>query len=347
MNSMQGLVVLQKRYDSITSGRIYNLTRGLLVIGKNKHTKTYFVLKMKRPPNTELHRPLKSLVAEEKDEFTAEGVNEYLKRSKLDTVKGEKIYGLLGFIKFLAGYYLVVITQKQRVTKICGHSIYSLSGTSIYPLFVPGNKDTKYLEMLNSILQIGKDFYFSYTYDLTFTLQDNVIKGIQEKTNINTEFVWNWYLLSEFVSIVKRPGWILPVIFGFVGSAEINNIAFPFSIHIIGRRSRFYAGTRYLTRGVNEQGKTGNFVEIEQIVEDRRQQTPGRISASSYVHIRGSIPVLWRQGSATKPKPEIITSDADYMHTLTKVHISDLIKRYGKPLVLVNLTKVVLFVDSS
>jgi len=343
---MKGLAPLQKRYDAITSARLYLLVPGIIIVGNNKYSKKYFILKMRRAPATDLHKALKYIVVEEKDEYTKEGVKEYLKQAKVDIKEGKKIYGLLGFIRFLGGYYLVVITQKQRVSKICKHSIYCISGTCIYALFLPNAKDTKYLDMLNSILQIGKDFYFSYTYDLTSTLQDSVIKGIKEKNNINTEFVWNWYLLSEFVSIIKRPGWILPVIFGFVGSAEINNIAFPFSIHIIGRRSRFYAGTRYLTRGVNEQGKTGNFVEIEQIVEDRRQQAPGRISASSYVHIRGSIPVLWRQGSATKPKPEIIISEADYMHILTKVHISDLIKRYGKPLVLVNLTKVLLLINS-
>jgi hypothetical protein len=80
-------------------------------------------------------------------------------------------------------------------------------------------------------------------------------------------------------------------------------------------------------------------VEIEQIVEDERIQSPGRISVSSYVHVRGSIPVLWKQGSAAKPKPEIILNNEDYMLTLTKMHIADLIKRYGTPITFINLTK--------
>ena len=198
--------------------------------------------------------------------------------------------------------------------------------------------------MLNLTLQNSKDFYFSYTYDITSTLQDNVTRSIQLKNNgvYNGEFVWNTHLLSEFKDIVKRKDWILPMTYGFVDTARIRNFAFPFSIHVMARRSRFYAGTRYLKRGVNEEGKTGNFVEIEQIVEDERVQTAGMFSASSYVHVRGSIPTLWRQGSPTNPKPEIILNETDYMMTLTKLHIADLFTRYGKPLFLVNLTKVLI-----
>jgi len=340
---MKGVVALQRRHNTITSAKIYSLLPGLLVVGKNKYTSKYYILKMKRAPDSDLASPLNTYVSEEESEFSKSQVNEYLINAKADPKAGQKIFGILGFIKFLAGYYLVVISQRQRVCKIFKNSVYNAQATTIYPLFVPNKKDTTYLEMLNQVLQNSKDFYFSYTYDLTSSLQENVIRSIQLKNDdacCNQEFVWNSHLLSEFTSIVKRKDWILPVVFGFVGGTSIKNYSFPCAIYIIARRSQYYAGTRYLTRGVNEEGKCGNSVEIEQIVEDQRVQPMGMISGSSYVHIRGSIPVLWRQGNAAKPKPEIIISEEDYMLTLSKMHIADLLKRYGKPLIFVNLTKV-------
>ena len=338
---MKGVVAFPKRYNVVTSAKVYSLKAGLLVVGKCKYLKQYYIVKMKKAPDSDLPKSLKTYVSEDEQIYSKTGVQEYLKMANADPQGFKKICGIMGFIKFLAGYYVIFIEEKQKVCTICRNSIFSATKTAIYPLFVPNKKDTMYIEMLNLILQSSKDFYFSYTYDITSSLQDNVSRSLQLKNEyaFNDEFVWNTFLLTEFSNIVKRKDWLLHLSYGFVGSVSVRSFAFPFSISLIARRSRFYAGTRYLKRGVNEAGKTGNFVEIEQIVEDERIQAPGKISISSYVHVRGSIPVLWKQGSAAKPKPEIILNNGDYMLTLTKTHIADLIQRYGTPVTFMNLTK--------
>ena len=38
-------------------------------------------------------------------------------------------------------------------------------------------------------------------------------------------------------------------------------------VTLISRRSRYFAGTRFLKRGINHQGNVANFVETEQLVE--------------------------------------------------------------------------------
>ncbi|KAE8722902.1 Phosphoinositide phosphatase SAC2 [Hibiscus syriacus] len=75
---------------------------------------------------------------------------------------------------------------------------------------------------------------------------------------------------------------------------------------LIARRSRHYAGTRYLKRGVNEKGKVANDVETEQIVfEDVPEGCPTQISC--VVQNRGSIPLFWSQEtSRLNLKPDII-----------------------------------------
>jgi hypothetical protein len=73
---------------------------------------------------------------------------------------------------------------------------------------------------------------------------------------------------------------------------------------LIARRSRHYAGTRYLKRGVNVHGKVANDCEIEQIL----QHEDGKLATyASYVQYRGSIPTYWAQEtSVTMPKPPIL-----------------------------------------
>ena len=130
-------------------------------------------------------------------------------------------------------------------------------------------------------VDMTKNFYFSYTYDLTNTLQVNMTmpsnnnNDRQSNTKIpfryNDMFVWNQYLLKAgFKDINSRSGWILPLIYGFVDQAsklndfdalihsharlniEISVFGRNVVITLIARRSRHFAGARFLKRGVND-----------------------------------------------------------------------------------------------
>lgn len=81
------------------------------------------------------------------------------------------------------------------------------------------------------------------------------------------------------------------------------------SLTLIARRSRHFAGTRYLKRGVNDKGRVANDVETEQIVVDEAtvSSDPQELHASSMVQVRGSIPLFWSQeANALSPKPDIV-----------------------------------------
>jgi hypothetical protein len=83
---------------------------------------------------------------------------------------------------------------------------------------------------------------------------------------------------------------------------------------LISRRSRHFAGTRYLKRGLNEDGKVANFVETEQIVYVHHSSFDDKPVVSSFVQIRGSIPLTWTQkASALIPKPDIICIDYNFI----------------------------------
>lgn len=92
-----------------------------------------------------------------------------------------KAYGIIGFVKFLKGYYLVLIADRKKVAKIGKHSIFKIKEMKMITLFksvIDKREDeAKYVQIFKEI-DISKGFYFSYTYDITHTLQGNVLKQL-------------------------------------------------------------------------------------------------------------------------------------------------------------------------
>lgn len=106
---------------------------------------------------------------------------------------------------------------------------------------------------------------------------------------------------------------------------------------LIARRSRHFAGTRYLKRGVSDRGTVANDVEHEQMLQD--ECNGGNIDGnsvggghgvfSSYLQMRGSIPVYWSQeSSVTIPKPPIVLNRVDPTYRATQIHFEHLFQRW-------------------
>jgi len=61
---------------------------------------------------------------------------------------------------------------------------------------------------------------------------------------------------------------------------------------------------------------------------------------SSYLQMRGSIPVYWSQeSSVTIPKPPIVLNRVDPTYRATQIHFEHLFQRYGSPIVVLDLVK--------
>lgn len=111
---------------------------------------------------------------------------------------------------------------------------------------------------------------------------------------------------------------------------------------LIARVSKEFAGARYLRRGVSSDGRVANHVEVEQILFDAgtlsRHFTTGAFS--SYVQVRGSVPVRWYHPPGTSmPKPPIIVAEGDVFHNATCLHFQELLLDYGAPIVATDLMK--------
>ncbi|RKF58174.1 Phosphatidylinositide phosphatase SAC2 [Erysiphe neolycopersici] len=110
-------------------------------------------------------------------------------------------------------------------------------------------------------------------------------------------------------------------------STEIEITQKDFLLTLISRRSVRRAGLRYLRRGVDENGYTANFVETEQILSDPNWMPSRRLS--SFIQIRGSIPVFWSQSpNSFKPTPRLQHGEETNLRAY-RAHIKNITSTYG------------------
>lgn len=360
-----------------------------------------------------------------------------------------RFFGIVGFIRFTSTYYMVLISRRSVVALIGGHYVYHCDETVILPVChasvlasLPGRtklmeqEEARLLHLFKQV-DLSKNFYFSYTYDLTKTLQDNLtsVPGdpLDQASSVspskqpltawgyNEKFIWNHHLLlpafaaSEHMQPHEDPRneWVLPLVYGFVDQAKLSVLNRTVYTTLIARRSRHFAGARFLKRGINEKGHVANDVETEQIVSEAlttpffapgrkrfepRERHPRSASGglrsgpeliranrlrekpifqppfvgamhypeashpkgaqddddddyedlpldaspryTSYVMMRGSIPVYWTQDSTNmSPRPPIEVSLVDPYYSAAALHFDELFHRYGTPVIVLNLIK--------
>ncbi|KAF2688181.1 hypothetical protein K458DRAFT_385750 [Lentithecium fluviatile CBS 122367] len=274
-------------------------------------------------------------------------------------------WGLLGFIRFTEAYYMVLITKRAQVAMIGGHYIYQVDGTELIPLTTGSSsrfakdrnsEEIRFLSILHN-LDLNRFFYFSYSYNITRSLQQNIVRERQalngglahSKPDFQDMFVWNHHLLEPAKKALKNVyDWCHPIIHGSVDQSTIDVFGRRIYITLLARRSRFFAGARFLKRGTNDLGYVANDVETEQIVSEALTTSfhaPGpRLFAnptySSYVQHRGSIPLYWTQdNTGVAPKPDIDLNLPDPFFSAAALHFDNLFERYGAPVYVLNLIK--------
>lgn len=171
--------------------------------------------------------------------------------------------------------------------------------------------------------------------DNVYVVRRNDLKKLTQ--NI---FLWNNFHIKEFFNLMENKIWCVWFIYGFFEQVECLFYGQRFLVTVIGRRSRKFAGTRYLKRGINDEGDVANDVETEQILEEISTASSEKPIISSYVHIRGSVPIYWYQEqNGILPKPDIKVNLSDIFYESTTKHFMKLIERYGEPIIVGNLTK--------
>ncbi|KAI3833505.1 hypothetical protein MKW98_024504 [Papaver atlanticum] len=327
--------------------RLYETQSNFYIVGRNKSKTVWRVLKIDRSEPTELN------IVEDSTTYSEREIFELLTRIHVGnaTTGGLKFvtscYGIVGFIKFLGPYYMLLITKRKQIGEICGHVIYGISKTEMFPIPHPSvqtdtfssKSENRYKKLLFSI-DLTKDFFFSFSYNIMRSLQRNLCDAqtagpvLYEKM-----FVWNEFLTRGIRGNLNNTVWTVALVYGFFKQAKLSVSGRDFKLTLISRRSRLYAGPRYHKRGVDERGRVANDVETEQIVfEDLPEGCP--VEISSVVQHRGSIPLFWSQeASLLNVKPKIRLSRRDENYKATRLHFDNLVTRYGNPIIILNLIK--------
>ncbi|WVZ56591.1 hypothetical protein U9M48_007093 [Paspalum notatum var. saurae] len=110
-------------------------------------------------------------------------------------------------------------------------------------------------------------------------------------------------------------------------SAQLTLKDRPVRITLFSRRCNRRLGTRMWRRGANLEGATANFVETEQLVEYEG-------FTSSFIQVRGSIPLLWEQIVDLSYKPRLSIIEHEETPKVIQRHFYDLSQRYGDTIVI-------------
>ncbi|XP_028295394.1 polyphosphoinositide phosphatase isoform X2 [Gouania willdenowi] len=370
---------------------LYETRARYFLVGSNLAKTKHRVLKIDRTEPRDL------VIIDDKHVYNQQDVQELLGR--LDQGNRTKIgqkgssglsravtaFGIVGFVRFLEGYYMVLITKHRKMADIGGHSIYKIEDTTM--IYIPNDSvrvthpdEARYVRIFQSV-DLSSNFYFSYSYDLSHSLQYNltllqrpfelwsssaaapsaeeevhtaskhdsfdifedeglptqVVHGLQNEPYY--KYVWNGKLLERVKDIVHHD-WLTYIIYGFCGQSKLLIFGRPVLITLIARRSSKFAGTRFLKRGANCEGDVANEVETEQIIHDASVMSFTAGSYSSYVQVRGSVPLYWSQDISTMmPKPPIRLDQADPYAHVAALHFDQMLQRFGSPIIILNLVK--------
>lgn len=200
-------------------------------------------------------------------------------------------YGILGVLRLNLGdsmlHSLVVVTGCSSVGKVQDSEVFRVTQTDFISLKNdPGDEDR--IAEVRKVLNSGH-FYFAWSSTgVSLDLSLNAHRRILEDTTDN-RFFWNQSLHLHLKHYgVNCDDWLLRLMCGGVEIRTIYAGHKQAKACIFSRLSSERAGTRFNVRGTNDDGQVANFVETEQVIflDDR---------VSSFIQIRGSIPLFWEQ----------------------------------------------------
>ncbi|KAK7695727.1 hypothetical protein QCA50_000363 [Cerrena zonata] len=197
---------------------------------------------------------------------------------------------------------------------------------------------------LSKIISAGTFYYASEPHwDLSSRLSQRQERDEDAAKDLGTydeRFVWNEYIVRSLLDFRDRLDarereeldhcqFIVLAIQGYVG---IYTVALPApptdgaptlaTIALVSRLGWKRAGTRFNTRGVDDDGNCANFVETETILSTD-------VNYFSYVQVRGSVPLFWEQQGLQTFGQKIQITRPQASQPAFERHFAQLTEEYG------------------
>lgn len=250
--------------------------------------------------------------------------------------------------------------------RLRGHMLYKVIATEFLPLrerpLHDPDEDT-YLSYLKTLIGKGP-MYFSYSIDITnsFQRQAQADSSSPLWKRADDRFFWNRFIQTDLIDFSSGGGrdskagrhigadpYILPVMFGMMRIVTTKIKSTPFTFALITRRSRYRGGTRYFSRGIDEQGHVSNYNETEQVVllndstggpagfAGGQGMQNGKVGGNtsetqvmSYVQTRGSVPVFWAEVNDLHYTPRLQIRGVETAVEAARKHFDEQIRFYGE-----------------
>ncbi|KAG6809425.1 hypothetical protein H0H92_000296, partial [Tricholoma furcatifolium] len=196
---------------------------------------------------------------------------------------------------------------------------------------------------LTKILSSGT---FYYALESPWDLSSRLAIRLTRDTSLGNagayddRFVWNEYIVRSLLDFRDRLDpherrdldlcqFIVLVIQGYVGVFTMSLPAPPTNgaptiatLSLISRLGWKRAGTRFNTRGVDDDGNTANFVETETVFSTDQH-------CVSYVQVRGSVPLFWEQQGLQTFGQRIQITRPHASQPAFERHFTQLMDEYG------------------
>ncbi|XP_018610893.2 synaptojanin-1 isoform X5 [Scleropages formosus] len=240
-------------------------------------------------------------------------------------------YGILGVLRLNLGdamlHSLVVVSGCSSVGKVQDSEVFRVTATEFVSLRNdPSDEDR--ISDVRKVLNSG-NFYFAWSSTgVSMDLSLNAHRRIKEDMTDN-RFFWNQSLHLHLKHYgVSCDDWLLRLMCGGVEIRTIYAGHKQAKACVISRLSSERAGTRFNVRGTNDDGQVANFVETEQVIflDDK---------VSSFIQIRGSIPLFWEQPGIQVGSHRVkLSRGFEANAPAFERHFSALRRLYGKQLII-------------
>lgn len=231
--------------------KLYETRARFYLIGSDRNKRFFRVLKIDRSEQSDLN------ISQDPVLYSQQEIKSLLQRiAEGNRATGgltfvAKVFGIAGCIKFLESYYLILVTKRKQIGSICGHAIYSIKESQLITIphvsiqsdLAHSKTELRYKKLLSSV-DLTKDFFFSYTYPIMQSLQKNVSSNQEGGMPYDNIFVWNAYLTQAIRSRCNNTIWTIALVHGHFRQVRLSIFGRDFSVSLISRRSRHFAGTR-------------------------------------------------------------------------------------------------------
>ncbi|KAB1275836.1 Polyphosphoinositide phosphatase, partial [Camelus dromedarius] len=173
------------------------------LVGSNHAETKYRVLKIDRTEPKDL------VIIDDRHVYTQQEVRELLGRLDLGnrTKMGQKgssglfravsAFGVVGFVRFLEGYYIVLITKRRKMADIGGHAIYKIEDTNM--IYIPNDSvRVTHPDEARYVLVVTANFFFNVLHEpklkggMALWLKTLLDSGFLDSCDIVFDDIWNF-----------------------------------------------------------------------------------------------------------------------------------------------------------